>query len=62
MIGERTTKDYYNLIREIEATNRQFKTDLSLHHIYHQKDSRNDAHLFFGLLAYEVVNTIRHQL
>ena len=61
-LDERTTWDYYNLIREIETTNRQLKTDLSLRPIYHQKDSRSDAHLFFGLLAYAVVNTIRHQL
>ncbi|MGN0205960.1 MAG: hypothetical protein ACI4BC_01835 [Muribaculaceae bacterium] len=26
------------------------------------EDSRSDAHLFLGLLAYAVVNTIRHQL
>lgn len=59
---ERTTWDYYNLIREIECTNRQLKTDLNLRPIYHQKNSRSDAHLFFGLLAYWVVNTIRLQL
>ena len=61
-LDERTTWDYYNLIREIETTNRQLKTDLQLRPIYHRKDSRSDAHLFFGLLAYWVVNTIRHQL
>ena len=61
-LDERATWDYYNLIREIEATNRQLKTDLSLRPIYHQRDDRSDAHLFFGLLAYWVVNTIRHQL
>lgn len=59
---ERTTWDYYNLIREIECTNRQLKTDLNLRPIYHQKDDRSDAHLFFGLLAYWIVNTIRLQL
>lgn len=59
---ERTTWDYYNLIREIECTNRQLKTDLNLRPIYHQKDSRCEAHLFFGLLSYWVVNTIRLQL
>ena len=62
LFGRRTAWDYYNLIREIEATNRQLKTDLNLRPIYHQKDSRSDAHLFFGLLSYWVVNTIRHQL
>ena len=61
-LDERTTWDYYNLIREIECTNRQLKTDLNLRPIYHQTDDRNDAHLFFGLLAYWVVNTIRCQL
>lgn len=61
-LDERTTWDYYNLIREIECTNRQLKTDLNLRPIYHQKDHRSDAHLFFGLLAYWIVNTIRHQL
>ena len=61
-LGERTTWDYYNLIREIETINRQLKTDLELRPIYHRKDDRSDAHLFFGLLAYWVVNTIRHQL
>lgn len=59
---EKTTWDYYNLIREIECTNRQLKTDLNLRPIYHQRDDRSDAHLFLGMLAYGVVNTIRHQL
>ncbi|MGL5958713.1 MAG: IS1634 family transposase, partial [Phocaeicola sp.] len=59
---ERTTWDYYNLIREIECTNRQLKTDLNLRPIYHQKDKSSDAHLFFGLLSYWIVNTIRLQL
>ena len=48
--------------REIESTNRQLKTDLNLRPIYHQKDESSDAHLFFGLLAYWIVNTIRYQL
>ena len=59
---ERTTWDYYNLIREIECTNRQLKTDLNLRPIYHRTDERCDSHLFFGLLSYWVVNTIRLQL
>ncbi len=59
---EKVTWKYYNLIREIETTNRQLKTDLNLRPIFHQTDDRSDAHLFFGLLAYWVVNTIRYQL
>ena len=56
-VGERQTWEYYNLVREIECTNRQLKTDLNLRPIYHQKDDRSDAHLFLGLLAYWVVNS-----
>lgn len=61
-LDEKTTWDYYNLIREIEGTNRQLKTDLNLRPIYHQKDGRSDAHLFMGLLAYWIVNTIRYRM
>ena len=48
--------------REIECTNRQLKTDLNLRPIHHKKDDRSDAHLFLGLLAYWIVNTIRYKL
>ena len=61
-LDEKSTWEYYNLIREIETTNRQLKTDLNLRPIYHQKDDSADAHLFFGLLAYWIVNTIRYKL
>ena len=61
-LDERSTWDYYNLIREIETTNRQLKTDLELRPIYHQSDANSDAHLFFGLLPYWIVNTIRYKL
>lgn len=61
-LDERSTWEYYNLIREIETSNRQLKTDLELRPIYHQKDDNSDAHLFFGLLSYWIVNTIRHKL
>ena len=53
---------FYNTIREIEATFRILKTDLDLRPIYHKKDESSMAHLHLGLLAYWVVNTIRHQL
>ena len=61
-MDEATTWDYYNLIRDIECTNRQLKTDLNLRPIYHKLDRNADAHLFLGLLAYWIVNTIRFQL
>ena len=61
-LDEKTTWEYYNLIREIDASNRQLKLDRELRHIYHQKDDSSDAHLFFGMLSYWIVNTIRHKL
>ncbi len=54
--------NFYNTIREIEASFRVLKTDLDLRPIYHKSDSSTMAHLHLGLLAYWVVNTIRHQL
>ena len=57
-LDEKTTWDYYNLIREIECTNKQLKNDLYLRPLYHQTDARCDAHFFFGLLAYWVVNAL----
>ena len=61
-LDEKTTWDCYNLTRDLECTNRQLKTDLNLRPIHHKKDDRSDAHLFFGLLAYWIVNTIRYKL
>lgn len=59
---EHTQWTIYNTIREIEATFRTLKTDLDLRPIYHKTDAASMAHLHLGLLAYTVVNTIRHQL
>lgn len=60
--AEETVWQFYNTIREIEATFRVLKTDLDLRPIYHKNDDSTMAHLHLGLLAYWVVNTIRHQL
>ena len=60
--SEENVWQFYNTIREIEATFRVLKTDLDLRPIYHQKDENTMAHLHLGLLAYWVVNTVRHQL
>jgi len=59
---EENVWQFYNIIREIEATFRVLKSDLDLRPIYHQKDENTMAHLHLGLLAYWLVNTIRHQL
>lgn len=60
--NERTIWDIYNTIREIESSFRCLKNDLDLRPIYHKNDNATLAHLHLGLLAYWLVNTIRHQL
>jgi hypothetical protein len=60
--SEENVWQFYNIIREVEATFRVLKTDLDLRPIYHQKDENTMAHLHLGLLAYSLVNTVRHQL
>ena len=61
-LDEKTIWDYYNLIREIECTNKQLKNDLNPRLIYHKTDTRCDTHLFFGLLSYWMGNIIRCEL
>ena len=52
----------YNTLTQIEATFRVLKTDLSLRPVFHQTDENTEAHLFLGLLAYQLVSSIRYQL
>lgn len=54
--------DVYNTIREVEATFRGLKTDLNIRPVHHQNDDRIDAHMYLTILAYQLVNTIRHML
>jgi len=59
---EKSVWKIYNCIREIESANRTLKTDIDLRPIFHKTDDASQAHLHLGLMAYQVVNTIRHQL
>ncbi len=52
----------YNTLTEVEATFRVLKTDLSLRPVYHQTDENTLAHINLGVLAYQIVATIRYQL
>jgi hypothetical protein len=54
--------DVYNTIREVEATFRGLKTDLNIRPVHHQNDDRINAHMYLTILAYQLVNTIRHML
>ncbi|MDI9359157.1 MAG: IS1634 family transposase, partial [Phycisphaerales bacterium] len=62
LIAEDKMWNIYNTIREVEASFRILKTDLSLRPIYHVQDLSCKAHLFLGVLAYTVVATIRYKL
>lgn len=59
---EETLWTIYNTLTEIEATFRVLKTDLSLRPVFHKNDDNIESHLFLGLLAYQVVASIRYQL
>jgi len=61
-LNEQAIWDFYNIIRNVEDAFRTLKLDLDLRPIYHQKDESTMAHIFFGLLSYWIVNTIRVQL
>lgn len=54
--------EIYNTIREVEATFRCLKSDLQIRPIHHQKDARIESHIYLTILAYQLVNTIRHML
>ena len=52
----------YNTLTEIEASFRILKTDLSLRPLNHQTDDNVLAYINLGILAYQIVSTIRYQL
>ena len=54
--------DIYNILREIESTFRCLKTDLDIRPIYHKRDINTEAHIFLGVVAYQLVHAIRSAL
>ncbi len=52
----------YMLLNTVESAFRTMKTDLHFRPVYHQKEHRSEAHLFIAVLAYHIVNAIRHRL
>lgn len=60
--NEKELWNIYNTIREVESTFRCLKSDLNIRPVHHQKDSRIEAHIYQTILAYQLVNTIRHML
>lgn len=61
-ISESLLWSVYNTIRNVESTFRCLKSDLHIRPVHHQKDGRIESHLYLAILAYQLVNTIRHML
>jgi len=53
---------HYVQLTEIEAVFRALKSDLAIRPIYHQKDSRIEAHIFVSFLAYCLYITLGQRL
>jgi len=53
---------HYLQLTEIEAVFRTLKSDLAIRPIYHQKDSRIEAHIFVSFLAYCLYVTLGQRL
>ena len=52
----------YIMLTDVEAVFRSLKSELGLRPVFHQKDKRTEGHLFITVLAYQMVQLIRHQL
>jgi hypothetical protein len=54
--------EIYSILREIEDTFGCLKTDLDIRPIHHIKDENTEAHIFLGIVAYQLVHAIRSTL
>jgi len=61
-MDEKTLWKTYTTLTDLEAVFRSLKSEFGLRPIFHQKQSRVDAHLFITLLSYSIVHTIRYKL
>lgn len=53
---------YYILLVEVEEAFKTLKMDLSVRPVYHQKDTRIEAHIFVAFLAYSLQVTLKQRL
>jgi len=49
-------------LTRIESAFQDLKSELGLRPVYHQKTQRTESHLFIGVLAYHLLNSIEHSL
>jgi transposase len=52
----------YTMLTDLEAVFRGLKSDLGLHPVFHHNETRTEGHLFITVLAYQLVQAIRHKL
>lgn len=53
---------HYIQLTEVEQAFKELKGDLSIRPIYHQKDTRIEAHIFVAFMAYCLQVTLKHRL
>ncbi len=61
-LSEKELWELYITLTGIEDTFRTLKDELNMRPVFHRKESRIEAHLFIAILAYHVLNAVRHQL
>ena len=54
--------ELYVMLGRIEASFKDMKSHLGIRPVFHQKESRVDAHLFISVLAYHLMHAIEHKL
>jgi transposase len=57
-----TLWSFYIQLTEVEQAFKELKTDLAIRPIYHQKDSRIEAHIFVAFIAYCLQVTLKARL
>lgn len=61
-LSEKELWELYITLTGIEDTFRTLKDELNMRPVFHRKESRIEAHLFIAILAYHVLNAVRHRL
>lgn len=54
--------DFYMKLVEVESSFKAMKSELGTRPIFHKKDYRIEAHLFFSVLAYAIMKSITYKL
>ncbi len=61
-LSEKEIWSIYIMLNQLEAAFRCLKSELLLRPVFHQKESRSDAHIFITVLAYHLLHSMRVRL